>query len=147
MSMDTEQRRYEIAYLISPEVAEDDVVRVAGLVTKIIGDVGGTVRNVTEPKKRHLFYPIHKSRFAYLGVTTFTAGTNAPADITRLSKLEKEVIRLLIVDELKETIRPSGFRASVILGTPAPVRDQLQARPGSRARSRMSRSQRFRGSG
>ena len=108
--MDKELRKYEISYLVSPDVAEDDVVRVAGIVTKLVSDVGGTVENVVEPQKRRLSYPIDKFRFAYFGVTKFMGSPDAPQEMAKRLKFEKEVLRALTVEALKESPRGTGFR-------------------------------------
>lgn len=105
--MESEAKKYEIAYLVSPDVPEEDVVRVAGVVTKLIADVEGTVRNITEPRKRRLAYPIKKARAAYFGVTTFSAGKEAPAEIMKKLKFEKEILRALVVEEEIQPVRTS----------------------------------------
>ena len=110
--MESEAKKYEISYLVSADVAEDDVVRVAGIVTRLIEEVEGVVRNIHEPKKRRLSYPIAKSKFAYFGYTTFSANPSAVAEMTKKLKFEKEIMRALIVDEVEIPPRQVAFRAS-----------------------------------
>src|SRR3989338_6854972 len=106
--MDREAKKYEIAYLVAPEVAEDDVARVAGTITRIIEETHGVVGHVSEPKKRLLFYPIRKTRNASFGYTTFTAGSSAPEAITKKLRFEKEILRSLITEEIRAPVKTSG---------------------------------------
>lgn len=110
--MEPEAKKYEIAYLVSPQVPEEDVVRIAGIVTRVIGESKGMVRHINEPKKRLLFYPIQKDRKAYFGYTTFTANASTPADITKKLKFEKEILRFLITGEVVVPARHVPLRAA-----------------------------------
>ena len=110
--MESEQKKYEIAYLVSPQVPEEDVVRIAGIVTRVIEESKGMVRHVNEPKKRLLFYPIQKDRKAYFGYTTFTADGSTPAEITKKLKFEKEILRSLITEEVIVPARHIPLRAA-----------------------------------
>ncbi|MBI2055113.1 MAG: 30S ribosomal protein S6 [Candidatus Sungbacteria bacterium] len=97
--MDLDVRKYEIAYLVSPRVAEDDVVRIAGIVTGAIEEQKGVVRHVEEPKKRKLAYPVENDRMGYLGYTRFSADPNAASGISKKLKFQKEIMRFLVVEE------------------------------------------------
>ncbi|MBI2097261.1 MAG: 30S ribosomal protein S6 [Candidatus Sungbacteria bacterium] len=110
--MESEAKRYEISYLVSPNVAEDDVVRVAGIVTRVIEEAKGVVGHINEPKKRRLAYPMYKHRFAYFGYTTFQISPSQIAEIPQKLRFEKEIIRHLIVDEVVIPPRQFAFRAS-----------------------------------
>ncbi|KKW29086.1 MAG: 30S ribosomal protein S6 [Parcubacteria group bacterium GW2011_GWB1_52_7] len=110
--MESEAKRYEISYLVSPNVAEDDVVRVAGIVTRLIEEAKGVVGHINEPKKRRLFYPIRRERFAYFGYTTFRVDPAAASEISKKLKFEKEILRHLIVEEVIIPPRQFAFRAS-----------------------------------
>lgn len=110
--MDTEAIKYEIAYIISPKVAEDDVVRISGIITRIIEDLHGVVRHVHEPVKRRLAYPIEKDKNAYFGYTTFSMAPEAAKEISKKLQFEKEVLRFLMVEEEVDTAKRTGFRPS-----------------------------------
>ena len=110
--MESEAKRYEISYLVSPNVAEDDVVRVAGIVTCVIEEARGVVGHINEPKKRRLFYPIKRERFAYFGYTTFRVDPAAISEIGKKLKFEKEILRHLIVAEIVIPPRQFALRAS-----------------------------------
>lgn len=110
--MDTEATKYEIAYIISPKVTEDDVVRVSGIITRIIEDLRGVVRHVHEPIKRRLAYFIENDKNAYFGYTTFTIAQEAVKEISKKLLFEKEVLRFLIVEEEVDLAKRTGFRPS-----------------------------------
>ncbi len=110
--MESETKRYEISYLVSPDVAEDDVVRVAGIVTRVIEEVKGLIGHINEPKKRRLFYLVEKARFAYFGYTTFRVDPALVSEIGKKLKFEKEILRYLIVEEVVIPPRQFAFRAS-----------------------------------
>jgi ribosomal protein S6 len=108
--METEAKKYEIGYLVSPRVEEDDVARVAGVITRVIEEMHGVVRHVNEPQKRRLAYPIEKDRLAYFGYTTFSMAPEHVKEVGKKLQFEKEVMRHLLVEEEVDTGRKSGFR-------------------------------------
>ncbi|MBI3627317.1 MAG: 30S ribosomal protein S6 [Candidatus Sungbacteria bacterium] len=108
--MDYQPKKYEIGYLVSPAVAEDDVARVTGIITRIIGELEGTIRHIKEPEKRRLAYYIENDRLAYFGYTTFSADPAALHEIEKKLKFEKEIMRSLIVEEVIEEKKAHPFR-------------------------------------
>lgn len=99
--MDTEAKNYEITYLISPDVAEDQVFGEAGKVTTFIQDAHGIVGRIEEPRQRRLAYPIRKSRQAYYGWTTFVIAPERIAEVQKRLAAERNILRSLIVEEVK----------------------------------------------
>jgi len=104
--MDAAIKTYEVAYLISPEVAEDEVFGEAGKITSAIQDAHGLVGHIEEPKQQRLAYPIQKKKAAYFGWTTFTTAKENLPEIEKKLKQEKNIIRYLIVEEVKRPIAP-----------------------------------------
>ncbi len=105
--MDAETKNYEVAYLISPEVAEEEVFGEAGKITSAIQDANGLVGHIEEPRQRRLAYPIAKKQNAYFGWTTFTMAKENLVEIEKKLKPMKQVIRYLIVEEVKRPIMPA----------------------------------------
>jgi len=103
-SMDSEVKSYEIAYLIAPDIPEDEVFGEAGKITAAIQAAHGLVGKIDEPKKRRLAYPIAKHRDAYFGWTTFSVAPERIADIEKRIKAENSIIRLLIAEEVKRPV-------------------------------------------
>lgn len=139
--MDAGVKNYEAAYLISPEVAEDEVFGEAGKITSFIQEAHGLVGRIEEPKKRKLAYPVKKLQNAYFGWTTFAIAPEKLADIDKKIKAEKNVIRYLIAEEVKRPVvefrpRPEGLPrrpamprlAEVRPFTPAPPKEEDKAK-------------------
>lgn len=96
--MDIEPKNYEISYLISPNVSEEEVFSVAGKITSLIQNAKGIANKVEEPKKIKLAYPINKQRNAYFGWTTFSMLPENLEQFKKKIKLEeKSILRFLIV--------------------------------------------------
>lgn len=104
-NMDSEQRNYEVAYLISPEIAEDAVFGEAGKITGFIQDARGMIGRIDEPKKRKLAYPINEFKSAYFGWTTLTVAPDHLKEIEKRLKAEKSIIRFLIVERVARPVR------------------------------------------
>lgn len=123
--MDADAKNYELAYLLSPSLAEEDVLGYTGKISSLIEEQKGAIRRVEAPKKRRLAYAVKKEHNAYFGWTTFAA---LPATIAAINKKTKEmssVLRHLVVEEEIETRRPM-LRTFPSGGGPAPA-------PGARA--------------
>ena len=99
--MADEVKNYEIAYLISPDIPEDEGFGVAGKITGFIQDSRGLVGRIEEPKKRKLAYPMEKFLNAYFGWTTFTIAAEQIAEVEKRLKAEKGLVRYLISEEVK----------------------------------------------
>ena len=104
--MDSEAKNYELAYLLSPSLPEDEVLGYAGKLSGVIEEQKGAIRHVEPPKRRKLAYPIHKEGTAYFGWTTFAAAPAAIAQIEKKVKEMPQILRHLTVEEEIETRRP-----------------------------------------
>lgn len=119
--METQVKQYEIAYLISPKTKEEDVFGEAGKITGFIQTaVSGLIGHIAEPKQIRLAYPINKSRDAYFGWTRFTMKPEAIADFEKKLKLEKAIMRYLIVEAEEEPVRTRVMRPRIPLAIPKP---------------------------
>lgn len=110
--MDDTQKKYEIAYLLSPSLTDEEALTQAGTITSLLEDTKGITRRVEEPKKRKLAYAIKKNTYAYFGGTTFTM---LPEQITLFNKKlsnQPHILRYLVVEEEVET-RPPILRTFV----------------------------------
>ena len=119
--MEAQVKQYEIAYLISPKTKEEDVFGEAGKITGFIqATASGLIGHIAEPKQIRLAYPINKSRDAYFGWTRFTINPETLADFEKKLKLEKAIMRYLIVEAEEEPIRIRIMRPKVPLTMPKP---------------------------
>ena len=121
--MDADAKNYELAYLLSPALSEEDVLGYAGKLSAVIEGENGAIRRVEPPKKRRLAYPVEKETSAYFGWTTFTALPSAVTPIDKKAKEMSLVLRHLVVEEEIETRRPilHTFRPSIMRASPGGV--------------------------
>ncbi|MBI3630749.1 MAG: 30S ribosomal protein S6 [Candidatus Sungbacteria bacterium] len=115
--MDSEQKNYELAYLLSPALAEDAALRAAAKLTGAIEQARGLVKHMETPKKRRLAYPIRKETSGYFGWITFTLAPESVAELERKIKEESALLRYSLVEEEIETrvpyVRPVVARRAV----------------------------------
>lgn len=118
-----DQKKYELAYLISPTVAENEVLGVSGKLAKSIEEGGGLVRHQETPTKRRLAYLIKKQQNAYFGWITFSASSENIGTVEKKIKGAENLLRHLIVEE--QEIPPQPVR----LYTPRSVPTDTRQRP------------------
>ncbi len=101
-------RRYEIGFLLSPLLVEeslDDTLK--AVVVKAIAAQGGTVEELSAPRRLALAYPVAKvinhkrSNFkeAYLGSAVFIAPAEKVAKILQEITAAEVVIRTLLIEK------------------------------------------------
>ena len=104
--MDSGAKNYEVAYLLSPAIGEDEVLMYAGKISGMIEQENGAIRHLERPKKRKLAYAVKKQASAYFAWTTFTMGPGGVINLDKKMKLMPEVLRHITVEEEVETRRP-----------------------------------------
>ena len=122
--MNQDTKNYEIAYLLSPTISEEEILTHANALGTLIEQQKGAIKHVQNPRKQQLAYPIHKQRNAYFGWITFRL---APDSITALEKKLKantQILRYLIVEE-ETRLKAPVFRAP----TPKPISPKTPAIP------------------
>lgn len=108
--MDTEQKKYEIAYLISPEISDEEVFGEAGKITTAIQEAGGLIDRIEEPKKRRLAFAIKKFRNASFGWTTFSMAPEKLAEFKKnIDASPKTIFRYLITEMPKHHMVPQKY--------------------------------------
>lgn len=91
--METEQRIYEIGYLLSPLIPEERLDEEISVLRKIIEDKKGFILSEARPKIQKLAYPINKLESAYFGWIKFTADPSSLPEIK-----SPQIIRFLITE-------------------------------------------------
>jgi small subunit ribosomal protein S6 len=103
----TMERRYEIGYILTPEVTEEAIGKIKGFITKIIEEAEGKIERTDEWGRKRLAYPIKKFNDGiYTFITTEVNGA-AIAKIERRLKLSEEVIRFVVI-RLDERLQKSN---------------------------------------
>jgi small subunit ribosomal protein S6 len=89
--------KYELAIVLKPTLEEEprkaEFERILGLITRF----GGTVEKVDEWGRRRLAYEIQKCNEGFYSFITFTAESDAPAEIEQRLRIMENVLRYLIV--------------------------------------------------
>ena len=135
--METELKHYEIAYLLHPSIAEEEVLSHAGKITALVEETKGMINHAEAPKKRKLMYLINKERNAYFGWTQFLLLPELVTNLDKKLKLSDKgaLMRYLIVEQERTTVpalrtlrKGSGTREQQgdgASGTPAAQEDKL----------------------
>lgn len=95
--MDTDTRNYELAYLVSPTLSEEEALAVAGKLAALIEEQKGIVSNSEKPSKRKLAYPVKKNSSAYFGWIDFFFSADRIKDLERKIR-ELELLRWIILE-------------------------------------------------
>lgn len=94
---------YEIMLMLSPEIEAERQTEILDRIKKTATDGGGSVAKVDEWGKKRLAYEIDHIREAYYFIITLTVPTDVLDEITRVLKINDEVIRYMPV-VLKEKV-------------------------------------------
>ncbi|MGM0881506.1 MAG: 30S ribosomal protein S6 [Bacillota bacterium] len=92
-------RKYEVMYIIRPEVEQENVQAIVDKFNGIISN-GGEVTKTDVIGKRRLAYEINKLRDGYFVLVHFNATTEVVNELDRIMKITDEVIRSLIVRDV-----------------------------------------------
>lgn len=118
--MRMESKNYELAYLLSPSLNEEEALTSGEKLTTLIEESKGMIRHAEAPRKRQFAYPVKKQKSGYFGWATFAI---APEYLTALGKKLKNqegLLRYLMTEEEKVEARPPILR--VIPSRPAKPR-------------------------
>ena len=97
--MDSNPKTYELAYLLSPSIREEEILTHAAKITGVIEQAGGLVKHAETPRKRRLAYPVKKQTNAYFGWTIFSALPEAIKAIEKQIKAESPLRSMLVEEE------------------------------------------------
>lgn len=89
-------KKYELMYILMPNLAEDELKNEIENLHKILTDKDAKITGVNEWGMRDLAYEIKKQTKGYYVVTTFTAEPEAVAEFNRVVPLDSKVMRFLI---------------------------------------------------
>jgi len=96
--METEQKMYEIGYLLSPLIPEEKLDEEIFVLRKSIEDKQGLIISEGRPKMQRLAYPINKLETAYFGWIKFMAEPSSLPEIKN-----PQIIRFLITEIIKSS--------------------------------------------
>ncbi|MDQ0158373.1 30S ribosomal protein S6 [Alkalibacillus salilacus] len=89
--------KYEIMYIIRPDMEEEARQAVAERFNKVLTDNGAEIENVDEMGMRRLAYEINDYRDGYYVVVNFTGDSAAIEEFDRQAKFTDDIIRHMAV--------------------------------------------------
>lgn len=102
------KKEYELAYLLSSEVAEEKLELEIAELKRIISENNGETLELETPKKRWLAYPVKKQGQAYFGVIYFNTEKENLAEIKKILSFNKNVLRFLILNKTFKKPKPKA---------------------------------------
>ena len=91
------QNEYEVVFITSAELGEDQYNAVLAKVTDTIAKYEGTVLVQESWGRRKFAYPIRKQKYGMYTLVDFVGPSNLPKELTRLSRLDDKFMRLVTV--------------------------------------------------
>lgn len=114
----TNSRVYELGYLLTPTIAEEDIAVVFGNLKELVSSLEGIVISDEMPKMMPLAYAMakvianarHKFNTAYFGWIKFTMDSDKILELKKKLDLDPNFVRFLILKTVKEnTIAAKRF--------------------------------------
>ncbi|EPY08536.1 30S ribosomal protein S6 [Paenibacillus sp. E194] len=93
-------RKYELMYIIRPDVEQEAVQAVVEKFQGVISNGGGEITKHDVMGKRRLAYEIKKLRDGVYVLVNFTAEPAVVAELDRQLKIADEIIRHLVVSDV-----------------------------------------------
>ncbi|WP_078414505.1 30S ribosomal protein S6 [Priestia abyssalis] len=92
-------RKYEIMYIIRPNIEDEAKKALVERFSGILTENGAEIENVKEWGKRRLAYEINDFRDGYYMIVNAKAETAAVQEFDRLAKISEDIIRHIVVKE------------------------------------------------
>jgi small subunit ribosomal protein S6 len=90
-------REYELLFVLTPDLTEEDVAAATERITALITNRGGEVTKVDAWGRRRLAYPIRHRLDGYYTVVRFRLEPRLLEEVDRSLRLTEQVLRHLIV--------------------------------------------------
>ncbi|AIF45028.1 MULTISPECIES: 30S ribosomal protein S6 [Virgibacillus] len=92
-------RKYEIMYIIRPDMEEEAQTALIERFNGILTDNGAEIEKVDEKGKKRLAYEINDYRDGYYVIINFSSDEKAINEFDRLAKFSDDIIRHIAVRE------------------------------------------------
>lgn len=94
-------RKYEIMYIIRPDIEEEAQTALIERFNKILTDNGAEIEKVDEKGKKRLAYEINDYRDGYYVIINFQSDETAVNEFDRLAKFNDDIIRHMAIRDEK----------------------------------------------
>ncbi|MGD6842663.1 30S ribosomal protein S6 [Bacillus infantis] len=94
-------RKYEIMYVIRPNIEDEAKKALVERFNSILTDNGAELTESKDWGKRRLAYEINDFRDGYYQLITLNAEAAAVDEFTRLAKISEDIIRHMVVKDEK----------------------------------------------
>ena len=95
----TQMRKYELMYIIRPNIEEDAKKALVARFDEILTSNGAEIIESKEWGKRRLAYEINDFREGFYQIVKVNAGSQAIDEYTRLANISEDIIRHIAVRE------------------------------------------------
>jgi small subunit ribosomal protein S6 len=96
---DKEMRKYEIMYIIAPNLDEAATKEIIERFSGVLTNNGAEIEKVKEMGKRRLAYEIQDFLDGYYVLINVNSAPEAIAEFNRLTKINENIIRVLITKD------------------------------------------------
>lgn len=90
---------YELSYLISPDLSEQEVKAFQEKINSFLLDEGGRLENSKNPIKKKMGYPIKKNEEGFLATLNFYLKPERLDNLEKKLKKEPSILRYLILNK------------------------------------------------
>jgi small subunit ribosomal protein S6 len=95
----TVMKKYEIMYIIRPNIEDESKKALVERFNTILTDNGAELTESKDWGKRRLAYEINDFRDGYYQIAKTTSSADAVQEFSRLAKISEDIIRHLVIKE------------------------------------------------
>lgn len=110
-------KHYELYYLISGQVPENQLEEIQSEISKWIAELGGVSPKTQPPERKKLAYPIAKEGYGFYVAIEFEAETSITDGLQKKLKLHKGLLRYILTTKKpiseKELLKQEKARKSM----------------------------------
>lgn len=92
-------KNYELTYLISTDVSEEELKNLSEKVKNFIQEEEGAIKKTTEPSKINFGYPIKEKGRGFLSILNFSLNPEKIANLEKRLKAENQILRHMILNK------------------------------------------------
>ena len=90
-------KKYEIMYIIRPDIEEEAHTALIERFNNVLKDNGAEIEKVDEKGKKRFAYTINDYRDGYYVLINFSSGQEAIDEFDRLAKFSDDIVRHIVV--------------------------------------------------